>query len=228
MTIRSATILLIILSSLTGCADRATFVTDTFVGIDADITTRKAQIGYGRTWSFVGPSYSTGAIPPAVGQMNANLAIFTPKIEQLYATGDAALLATKALESVNPKKFEGKKKIMYFATNSNLGISLAFTEELLPRSISVGYKRKEFSIIPLQKQSPDQPETYGSVLAKISLDLETPNLPKTKMELEEFIATGEAAEAIAKTERVRDISLGQQRSYVPAISPRISHLQFIT
>jgi hypothetical protein len=70
-----------------GCTDRATFVTSTDIGINANVTTEQAHIGYGRTELFQGPSYpDAGAVPEVVGYLGSNLEIFSPKIRQVYAT----------------------------------------------------------------------------------------------------------------------------------------------
>src|SRR5262245_43241579 len=74
----------------------ATFVTATNIGISADVHTEELQIGYVRAELFYGPAYvEVGEAPQAVGFLDTNLSAFSPKIKQLYATGDAAVLVTQ-------------------------------------------------------------------------------------------------------------------------------------
>src|SRR6266849_9336492 len=74
----------------------ATFVTSTDIGISADVKTEDLHLGYVRTELFIGPGYpDKGETPQVVGFLGSNLSAFSPKIKQLYATGDAAGLVTQ-------------------------------------------------------------------------------------------------------------------------------------
>src|SRR5260370_5933678 len=85
----------LMLQSLEACTDTATFVTATDIGINADANTEQVHIGYARTELFQGPNYpDVGDAPSAVGFLGSDLEVFSPKIRQLYATGEAANLVT--------------------------------------------------------------------------------------------------------------------------------------
>src|SRR5712691_6291695 len=102
---RTKVILLLVATALqaTACAstDHAVFVTATDIGINADAKAGVLNIGYDRTEGFVGPEYvETGATPQAFGYLWSNLSAFSPKIKQLYATGEAAALVTQPMDPV--------------------------------------------------------------------------------------------------------------------------------
>ena len=197
---------------LGGCAstNSALFVTSTEVGIGADAKPAHVNIGYDRTEGFIGPAYpETGGVPPVVGRIQSNLQVFTPKIKQVYATGEAAKLvvakdpADVTEDKLNGKRglLTGKRRLMFFGTSTNIGLKMSFTGEV-PDSIIFGYKRKEMSFIPLREADPTDPgaeDKYASVLASIDMDLTQAQGPaNTELAVSQFIATGEAAERLAK------------------------------
>ncbi len=188
-----------------GCADpdSVLFVTVTNIGIDADTKPANVTIGYDRYEGYIGPTYGTGAIPPVVARIESNLAIFNPEIRQVYATGDAAKLVTGNQSSApSNKALSGKKRLAFFGTGTNIGLKVAFMANA-PESISFGYKRKEFSFIPLgktiDKDTGVEIDAYGSVLASIDMNVNTPSLTTTKLGVSQFFATGIAAEQLAST-----------------------------
>lgn len=211
-----------------GCSspDRAVFVTATNIGVNADATARVVNLGYDRTEGFVGPDYvDTGAAPPAVGYIESNLEVFSPKIKQVYATGKAADIVTRADASsvvVEPDDYTGQRRIMAFGTSSNVGLKLGFaTPTGLPDSISFGYKRSEASIIPFRPGDPTtgQPDQYAPVLASVDMDQSSVSLPESKLRMTQFVATGVAAQNLAKSDYIQGIfkkkaqaalSLGEQ------------------
>jgi len=211
-----------------GCSspDRAVFVTSTNIGINADATSRVVNLGYDRTEGFVGPDYvDTGAAPPAVGYIESNLEVFAPKIKQVYATGKAADIVTRADASsvvVQPDDYTGERRIMAFGTSSNVGLKLGFaTSTGVPDSISFGYKRNEASVIPFRPGDPTtgQPDQYASVLASVDMDQSATTLPASKLRMTQFVATGVAAQNLAKNGAIQGIfknkassalSLGEQ------------------
>ncbi|HYH18469.1 MAG TPA: hypothetical protein VD995_07600 [Azospirillum sp.] len=211
-----------------GCSspDRAVFVTSTNIGVNADATSRVVNLGYDRTEGFVGPDYvDTGAAPPAVGYIESNLEVFAPKIKQVYATGKAADIVTRADASevvVAPDDYAGERRIMAFGTSSNVGLKLGFaTSTGVPDSISFGYKRSEASIIPFRSGDPTtgQPDQYASVLASVDMDQATTTLSESKLRMTQFVATGVAAQNLAKSGAIQGIfrnkanaalSLGEQ------------------
>ena len=85
----------ILLVALLGCVDqeRTVFVTATSVGIGADTASGTADVGYNRQEVVIGPAYPLSAgVPPIYAHLESNLALFSPHVRQLYATGHAAEL----------------------------------------------------------------------------------------------------------------------------------------
>jgi hypothetical protein len=202
---------LAILSSLliaAGCAgeDSVLFVTTTQIGIDADTKPPNISIGYDRYEGYVGPVYQSGAIPPVFARLESNLKIFSPEIRQVYATGDAARLVTSPNPSISNKALTGNKKVAFVGTGTNIGLKVSFAGNA-PESFSFGFKRKEISFIPVIRSTEDgakHEDQYGSVLAAIDLNVNTPTLTDTRLGVSQFFATGIAAEQLASTnEKIR-------------------------
>jgi hypothetical protein len=192
-------------AALASCADpdSVLFVTTTAVGIDADTKPANLSIGYDRYEGYIGPVYGTGAIAPVVARLESNLSIFSPEIRQIYATGDAARIVTATRPSAPSDKpmFRDEKHLMFFGTGSQIGLKATFTANA-PESVSFGYKRKEFSFIPLGKDvdptSGRGVDRYGSVLAAIDMNVNTPSLSQSELGVSQFFATGIAAEQLAR------------------------------
>src|SRR5438309_1649434 len=116
---------------LAACTDYATFVTATNIGISADTATQELSIGYTRAELFAGPGYpEEGEAPQVAGYLGTNLSPFAPKIQQLYATGVAAGLATQysdpAKDAERPDPYVGKRRPLIFGTGSNVGLKIGF------------------------------------------------------------------------------------------------------
>ena len=199
--------------SATGCADKQSvlFVTATTIGIDADTTPPHATIGYDRYEGYIGPSYNTGALPPVFAKIQSDLKIFNPEIRQLYATGDAAKLVTK--ETIEPgdhtpdgKMLTGSGRFTLIGTGTNIGLRVTWAGNA-PESISFGYKRKEFSYIPLgsaKDADGDLVDRYGSVLAAIDMGVHTESFTTAGMKVTQFFATGDAAKNLAVRQPIRE------------------------
>jgi hypothetical protein len=223
---------------LAACAaepDRAMFVTTTKIGVGADAATGKAHVGYDRSEAYIGPAYSDiGALPPVAGSLQSDLDIFAPEIRQTYATGDAALLATRRMTSKDmcpssSKKDEiekltvrarcecnlgcpaGARRLAIFGTNTHAGLSIQAKDAVIA-SVNFGYGRQELSVLPLNRdpQKPDgsvAEDYYASTLAYINSDVDIAEggvKPGSKLKLNQFVATGGAADALASTELVRN------------------------
>jgi len=199
----------LLIPSLAGaCAgvDDVLFVTDTKIAIDGDSKPPNVSIGYARDETFIGPNFETetGAIPPVVGRLESNLKVFNPEIRQVYATGRAAVLVTSESGKIGEPRAlapDEQKRLVFFRTGSNIGLKLVFAGNV-PESITLGYKRKELSFIPLVRvvdaTTPQEiKEVYGSVLAAIDLNVNTPSLSDTSLGVSQFFATGIAAEQLA-------------------------------
>jgi hypothetical protein len=188
-----------------GCAtpDEVIFVTATEMGLGADATMGTVNIGYDRNEFVIGPAYpETGGLPPVYARLNSDLAVFNPRIRQIYATGEAARLATDADRSKpDGQPLSGDRRIMIFGTTTNFGLKVHFVGEA-PTSFNFGYKRKDFSVLPLQSDAPtpEHPDQYGSVIAGIALRVTTAQLADSGIAASQFIATGDAAENLASTE----------------------------
>jgi hypothetical protein len=220
------TIIISSLLALSACSDYATFVTGTSIGITANANTEQAQIGYARAELFQGPAYAdVGDAPQVVAFLGSDLAVFSPHVRQLYATGDAASLVTMpgapqacpndgkpptngqpTLCAEKAEDWAGERRPMVFGTGSSVGLNLGFTGNA-PSSIKFGYDREELSIIPFHAQPPKagskQPDKYSSVLASLNLNVAAPSLLGSGLKITQFFATGAAARNLAKQYQIR-------------------------
>ena len=204
---------------LAGCAspDRVVFVTSTELGIGADATTGTANVGYDRNEGVIGPAYpETGALPPVYARIQTDGALFQPKIRQLYATGDAARIATGSNGVAKSKPLSGERRLMFFGTTTNTGLKLSFAGGQ-PQSINFGFKRKEFSILPLREQpAADQQDEYGSLIASYSSAVRPGVITDSGLDISQFIATGTAAENLAADSAVRTLFADDARESLSA------------
>ena len=219
-------VLAVSVALLTGCGgdpNRVSFLTATQIGIDADSKSQSAQIGYERYEGYVGPGYENGGVPPVIARLESNLSIFDPKVSQMYATGDAARLASGRDAKWGAKPLAGDREIMYFGTGTNFGLKATFSTEA--PAFGLGYKRQEFSLIPIgTERAQSKPATkasekaagaetpnpadqsediYLSVLAAFDLNIENKSFEDTGAGVFQFFATGDAAETLAKREDIR-------------------------
>jgi hypothetical protein len=195
---------------LAACADYATFVTATNIGISADTKTQDLSIGYTRAELFIGPGYpEQGEAPRAVGFINSNLSVFQPHIQQVYATGDAAELVTTTTTPGPAKEPEyyGQRRPLVFGTGANVGLKIGFGAETaaVPSSIKLGYNREEVSIIPMRREqpTPTSQDRYAPVLASMDMNLEATTQADTKFGITQFFATGSAARNLAVRSDIR-------------------------
>ena len=113
------------------------------------------------------------------------------------------------------KPLTGQREIMFFGTGTNIGLKAAFSTEA--PAFSLGYKRQEFSLIPIGTQHKqdmratyasdsmadteaiepvDQSEdVYLSVLAAFDLNIANKSFEGTGAGVSQFFATGDAAES---------------------------------
>lgn len=202
--------LIAILLVLGGCAspDHVLFVTKTSIGIDFDSKPATASLAYDRIEGYVAPRYANGEIPPVVASVKSDGKIFNPAIRQVYATGDAAVIATSGKLSGRNRPMQGARELMFFGTTTTTGVKVGFTAAL-PDSFIFGFKRKEFSYIPLATigEGAAAYDVYPSVLASIdtaanvSVDGKT---VETSLANSQFFATGKAARKLAATPMISD------------------------
>lgn len=228
----------LIISIMPGCADSVLFVTKTSIGIDFDTKPPSASIAYDRTEGYLGPRYDNGAVPPVYGRILSDAAIFNAQVRQIYATGGAArrvllakgacaneenkeVKASKEVCQSSPPELEGNKRLMFFGTTTSTGLKVTFSPEYqYPDSFHLGYKRKEFSFIPVGTITKDGKtvDTYPSVLAAIDTRASAStgkfgigataatesSAPSAGLLTGQFFATGTAAEQLAMNDDIRN------------------------
>lgn len=191
-----------------GTTERVNFVTTTSIGIQGDTRTADATIGYNRFEGVIGPAYETGALPPVAGALRSDLEIFNPSIDQVYATGDAARVVTGGRAKSDELDLTGEKRVMVFGTGTNLGIKLGFGTAG-PESIVFGYKRIEFSSLPIgvteETEGEKKQDRYGSVLAAVSLDVDGDLITDKNTRLAQLFASGQAAVNLAGDGELRKL-----------------------
>lgn len=197
--------------ALAGCAssDHVLFVTKTSLGIDLDSKPATASIAYDRIEGYVAPRYANGEIPPVVASIKSDGNIFSPRIRQIYATGNAAVIATGGTVTGESPPMKGTRKLMFFGTTTTTGLKVGFTTEVLPDSFTFGFKRKEFSYIPLATvgTGADEHDVYPSVLASIDTAANVSTTGKrddVKLTNSQFFATGKAATLLADSRTIRE------------------------
>ncbi|MDK2596617.1 hypothetical protein [Pseudoalteromonas obscura] len=194
---------------IAGCSsvDKAVFVTKTSISvIDVDSTPSEVSLAYDRTEGFIGPNYENGSVPSVVGSFSSDGKIISPKIKQVYATGEAAnLVVDDGAPKYTPveqdkHKTNGKddKKTLFFGTSTSLGFK--FGVQNTNPTFLLGYRRKEASYIPLRKNS-DGEEVYSSVLA--SIDTSISKSDGGEFTHGQYFATGVAAKKMASQDIVQ-------------------------
>lgn len=198
---------------VTGCASKDTvvFVTSSSIGINVDSKPPTASVGYDRTEGYSGPRSANGGMPEVVASLKTGNGLFNPRVRQLYATGAAALKTVDPDAADGPATLSGDaagRKQAFFGTTTNLGFKIGFGAEG-PETFSFGYKRKEFSYIPLAPGvagdggEGDATAVYPSVLASIdTTSTAGGNGGNSGLTSEQYFATGQAAEALATDPRI--------------------------
>lgn len=210
----AAAFLAFVVVAAAGCSttDRVLFVTTTSIGMNLDTKPETASIGYHRIEGYVGPRYQNGAVPPVVASVATGGNVLDPTIRQVYATGSAATQAVgKSRAEIAREKLRGdptKKRLVFFGTTTNLGFSVGFSGGGIPDSALLGYRRKEFSLIPLATKTEQHGvdhDIYPSVLASINTTASAPSLQGTGLSSIQFFATGSAADSLAENPNIRSM-----------------------
>ena len=195
---------------LDGCAtpDSVLFVTDSSIGFNVDNKPPTVSIAYDRIEGYIAPRYENGALPPVVASIETGGSVFNPKIRQVYATGAAAVKAvgTRGAQD-GPIVLSGdaaQKRLVFFGTTTTLGLKAGFSGDGYPDSLTFGYKRKEFSFIPLASMTTNGVKTdvYPAVLASIDTTITATSPKDTGLTSKQFFATGQAAETLARNPAV--------------------------
>ena len=194
---------LLFASLLTACAsgpNTVVFVTKTSLGIDVEQTPPSASIAYDRVEGYFGPRYDSGAVPPVVASFTTNGQLLGRDIKQVYATGDAARLLANPSAPVKPDPaLEGNIKPMFFGTSTTLGVKIGYEAGGSTSTFTLGYKRKELSVIPVTQG------VFPSVLATLQSDINAATASGTRFGAGQLFATGSAATDLARRKDVRDV-----------------------
>lgn len=199
-----------VMISAVGCADltkSVIFVTKTSIGVDIDSKPPTFNVAYDRIEGYFGPRYDNGAIPPVLAKIETDGGIFTAKVRQIYATGEAATIVAHPSQPPmpKPKKLEGNRELMFFGTTTTTGLKVGFTGNMPDRFI-FGFKRKEFSFIPVgttTNENGESVDAYPSVLALLDTSAQAKSNLQAGMVNGQFFATGYAAELFAHDPSVR-------------------------
>ncbi len=206
----TVTLLLLIVFVACGRTDRLTLTTSTEIAASADPAIGQVNIGYDRTELVVTPNNpNTGAVPSVVASLNSNNNPFSPKVEQVFATGQAADAAVgkTVSSSSGVLPVDDDRRVLVFGTSTNIGLNASFETEGLPNAV-FGYKRRESATIPLSEEQIMANQT-SSVLAAVSINADTQSVNQTGLSVRQFMATGTAAEGLAKTNCVRINFVGE-------------------
>ena len=198
---------ILIFSASCANVDSVLFVTKTSLGVDFDSKPPTASIAYDRVEGYIGPRYENGAVPPVVARIQTDGRIFNTSVRQLYATGTAATLVANPDAQLGPTVLAGEKRLMFFGTITTTGLKVTFTGQY-PDSFHLGYKRKEFSFIPLGSTTDsagNKVDVYPSVLATIDTTAAAGAIAETGLLVGQFFTTGAAADLYAKDPVIQSI-----------------------
>ncbi|WP_051243247.1 hypothetical protein [Azohydromonas australica] len=197
---------------LGGCAGPqgyVTFVTKTSLSIvDVDSTPPGVSVAYDRVEGYVGPQLLDGKAPPVTGSIRTDGNLLARNIRQVYATGRAALIVNSPASAPAPaaeaasapaSAASGPQRPVFFGTGTVLGLKFSFSQDGLPGSFTLGYRRKEASVIPVTEDRLRLP----SVIAVLSNDVQAGSRDKAGLGLEQYFATGDAADALASDPDIR-------------------------
>jgi hypothetical protein len=192
--------LILFIAGCTTPSNHVVFVTKTSLGFDADTTPPAVSLAYDRVEGYIGPRYENGLVPPVAASFSTNGEIFGRQIKQVYVTGNAARIATRnaSATSSNNQDYRGNHEVMHFGTGTVLGIKFGFSATGV-ESFTLGYKRKELSVIPMT--------SFGipSVLANLDTTAHATRIDNAEFGIEQFFATGHAADQIATHPRVQAV-----------------------
>ncbi len=228
MQYRKIALVTVACAALTGCAhpDAVIFVTNTSLGINVESKPPTVNLAYDRTEGYFGPVYDDGALPPVVASIQTDGKVFNPSVRQVYATGQAAALAVGAQNaSASDPALTGRKSSTFFGTTTTVGFKAGFDATTnAPDSLIFGYRRTEFSYIPLGTDKKTGNDTYASALASVDSNTNTvgtsgvTGVGGAGLTHSQFIATGVAADALATSQKIRDaFGALSQNAFAPSV-----------
>jgi len=205
---------LALVAGLGGCAsprEHATFVTKTsFSLVDVDSAPPGISIAYDRVEGYLGPRFDDGTVYPVAGSLETRGAGFDRQIRQVYAAGPAARIvtaqpgagtpadpSTPLTSSAPPDGAAQANKVLFFGTATSVGLKVGFAEGTpVPTSFTLGYKRKELSVIPVDRER--QPSVLASFDNAAGVRAaEAGARAGAEFGVQQFFATGKAAENLA-------------------------------
>ncbi len=194
--------------ALSACAapqNTVYFATSTSFGVNAEKTPPSASVAYDRTEIYVAPRTSNGGLPPVTGSFQSGGNFFNPAVRQIYATGAASVLVNGGTAKASPPMTGDLKddQVAFFGTTTTIGLKVGF-DETGPNTLVLGFKRKELSIIPLGMND-NKERVYPSVLASVDTTVSTKDFQDAGLSINQYFATGTAAEALAGSKNIQDI-----------------------
>lgn len=209
------------------------FITKSSIGVDLETTTGTASLAYDRTEAYFAPRYANQAPPTVYASMATNGEMINRAIKQTYATGRAAELLSKPVEPapapairaallrqvaleqpaarpdpvstvVLPAGSDPNPKALIFGTGTVFGFKIGAGPTAID-SFTLGFKRKELSVIPQDELD----GTFPSVLASIDTNAAVDPAPGTtltasKANIAQFFATGIAADNLAVNAKIHE------------------------
>ncbi|MEJ8859472.1 hypothetical protein WKW79_33250 [Variovorax robiniae] len=188
---------------LAACAsgpDTVVFVTKSSLAMDVEQTPPTASIAYDRVEGYFGPRYDTSAVPPVLASFTTNGKLLNREVKQVYATGNAArVLVNPGLKFPDDPALKGAIKPMFFGTSTTLGLKIGYEASGSTSTFTLGYKRKELSVIPVTDGA------FPSVLATLQTDVDSASQGSTQFGAGQLFATGSVATDLARREEVRSV-----------------------
>lgn len=208
---RSAALSIAILGVLLlgACAspqDTAIFVTKTsFSLVDVDTAPASISIAYDRVEGYIGPRFDDGKVFPVISWLETSGEGFSRNINQVYATGKAARIVTTqgVWTDTDPVvKPDGQEnKVVLFGTNVTVGLKIGYVQGTpVPTSFTIGYRRKEASLIPVDRER--QPSVLASFDNGVAIQA-AGGRPEAGFGVAQYFATGLAAENLAMKDGIR-------------------------
>jgi hypothetical protein len=232
----------IIIFSFSGCSNlgkkNVLFMTKTSMGVDMDTKPPTFDVGFNRKEVIIGPVMEGGKVHSNMASFNSDVGVVNQGIGQSFATGQAATIMTKYLNTpakpagldgtisldeindVNELTIPKERERYFFGTDTGfaLRVNFALEEGGLPDSINLGYKRKELAFVPLVPAGADgKKAALASLMATDHLDIVEKSRDETELKFNQFFATGNAAKYLAANPGIRD-------QIAPKIIPAAKHI----
>lgn len=224
--------LALLLSACAQAPRNVVFVTKSSIGVDVEATTQTASLAYDRTEGYFAPRYAEQAPPAVYASMETNGQMINRKIKQTYATGLAAELlskpiaapvapatraallrqttlatpaprpATEPAGSAFRQDAGADPASLIFGTGTVFGFKIGVGPTAID-SFTLGFKRKELSIIPHDERDGIFPSVLASIDTNAAAAAASP-LTTSDANIVQFFATGIAAENLAVNTKIHD------------------------